>query len=509
MIQYLDEAVSACENLLPESRAESEAAPEQPLDDRELAISWAEACQSVGNILTSMGFVEESYPWRSMAFDPAPDSAKFYATSGRAYCQCKLWERAIYFCEKTLEHQPNNFSARQRLAKAYNELGDRRKESDMVNELLAIDPSSTTAEGHYQMGQMLTMQGKRAQAIDCYQRAIDQDAGYFDAYDALATIWNQRGEWPKSVELFKTFLERESIESATEAMAHYQMGRAYRQGQETELAIACFRKALKLDSQMHWAYMGLLNTLMQMQRWDEIIEICQSIVRFGEKFPWLYCFMGNALAKKGDDAQAASYQQQAFAYKGWSGCKEQNYQFPLTWFSENIPLWEQCLATLNVHRADRDPLMALSVGSSDDSILFWLADKVLQQPDDQLVCMTPKISPQLQENLTKLPQPEKIVTEVGEQQQLLERSERRFDVIIIQSDRKTGDYVQSLAAQAWKALKPGGILFFKDYLWQHPTDPGQSSKAGIDAFIASAALQLEVLHQAHQVILKKEGSSVA
>ncbi len=504
MIQHLDEAVSTCESLLTESQLDVETDP--PPDDRALAIAWAEACQSVGNVLTSMGFVEEAYPWRSMAFDAAPNNAKFYSASGRAYCQCKLWDRAVYFCQKSLEYHPDNVSARQRLAKAYSELGERRKESEVVNELLTLDASGATAEKHCMMGQLFAMQGNRAAAVECYERAIAQDAEYAAAYYTLGEIWSQQGLWEKSVALFETLIER----SPKAAMAHYQMGRAYRLGQQSEAAIACFRQALKLDPELHWAYMGLLNTLMQMQRWDEVIQICEGITHFAEKFPWLYCFMGNAFAHKEDFQQAAQCHQQAFALKGWQTCADQNYLFVRTWFSENIELWQDYLKPLTEHVADRSPAQILSLGSSDDSILLWLADEILRQSDDRLICITPWVSEQLEQNLAKLLRPEKIVLDVGNlQEKMAALSQQTFDVIVIQSDCKNAGYVRSLATSVWDRLQVGGILFFKDYQWQHPTEPSQSSKHGIDGFMASVVDQIQVLHHAHQVILKKEGASVA
>lgn len=510
MMQYLDDAVTTCENLLTS---------EVSSDARELAISWAEACQSVGNILTSMGFVEEAYPWRSMAFDPAPNSAKFYAASGRAYCQCELWDQAIYFCQKTLEHQPNNVSVRQRLAKVYHQLGEHRKESEVLDELLNLHPKGASAEGHYHLGQVLSAQGKRQAAINAYKRAIYQDAEYVAAYYALGEIWSQEGRWQTSVELFEKLIER----CPEVAMAHYQKGRAHRLGQQTEAAISCFRQALKLDPELHWAYMGLLNTLMQMQRWDEVLQICQGITHFGEKFPWLYCFMGNAFANKGESQQAASCHQQAFAFKGWQRCADQGYEFERTWFSENIELWQSCLSTCEgrfdesvaaASLGERTPIQALSLGSGDDSILLWLADQVLTKEADRLTCITSGVSEQLEKNLTKCLQPEKIVLSAGDLPTQLSAmvdklAPQTFDLIVIQSDRKEADFLQAIATSIWPHLSTGGILFFKDYQWQHPSNPSQSSKPGIDAFIASVAGELIVLHQAHQVILKKEGPSVA
>ena len=100
------------------------------------------------------------------------------------------------------------------------------------------------------------------------------------------------------------------------AQAHYRLGRAYKQTQQMEPAIEAFRAAIMLDSQLHWAYMGLLNILMQRSLWDEAIALCQSVIEGAERqardIAWAYCFMGNAQAKKGDTSLATQAHQQAF-----------------------------------------------------------------------------------------------------------------------------------------------------------------------------------------------------
>lgn len=517
MMQYLNEALETCETLLSDLPAAGAETAETG--------QWTAACQTVGNILTSMGFIEEAYPWRLMALDAAPNKVKFYAESGRVFSQCEDWDRAIYFCQRTLEADPEDVAVRCRLAKIYNQIGNYRAESQTLNMLLMLRPDQATAEGHYQLGQVLRRQGQAQAAVACYERAIEQESDFAPAYYALGEIWGQQGHWAQAAQLFEGLIEY----CPDAAKAHYHLGRSYRQGGQFERAIACFRQALQLDSQLHWAYMGLANTLIQLQRWDDVIEICQGVIHFVEEFPWAYCFMGNALAHKGDLQQAAHCHQQAFALRGWSRCQERDYQFFQTWFCENIPLWESHLKALNEHIADRPAIRALSLGSSDEVSLFWLADQVLRKPTDRLLCLTPEMPGQLQENLAKLnlseseatlaERPEKVLFKTGELQSQLaaltagfkHRSqepdgqiEGQFELIYIQSDRKQADYLQAIATQAWPLLKPEGLIIFKDYQWRHPSEPNQSSKVGIDAFIATVIDHIEVLHQAHQVIIKKE-----
>ena len=123
-------------------------------------------------------------------------------------------------------------------------------------------------------------------------------------------------------------------------MAHYRLGRAYRQAQQFEQAVTHFRLALEINDHLHWAYMGLMNVLMQLGQWDEVIKTCQVIIQTVEAFPWAYCFMGNALSKKGDSfCRRRCPSAVFFACEAGSAVLIKNMNSAKLGFSENIPIW--------------------------------------------------------------------------------------------------------------------------------------------------------------------------
>ena len=71
-----------------------------------------------------MGFVVEAFPWRlngaglDSRYHPVfmPNRVEFMASA-------EVWDRAIYYWQRTLENKPDDLSVRQRLAKAYNQIG--------------------------------------------------------------------------------------------------------------------------------------------------------------------------------------------------------------------------------------------------------------------------------------------------------------------------------------------------------------------------------------------------
>ena len=226
------------------------------------------------------------------------------------------------------------------------------------------------------------------------------------------------------------------------ATVHYRLGRAYRRAGLLEEALLSFREAFRLDPELHWAHMGLLDVLLQLEQWAEVVQICRGMIHFEGELPWVYCFMGNALAKQGNIEEAAACHQKSFALQGWSQCAERDYQFSQTRFSERISLWKRHLLPLvesteksaedsteksltesptNVSAnlqytpiATKPPLWVLSLGSDDGSSLCWLVDTLLQSADDRLLCMTTRAGKKLKDNSAKLTDSHKLILQTGD-----------------------------------------------------------------------------------------------
>ena len=78
---------------------------------------------------------------------------------------------------------------------------------------------------------------------------------------------------------------------------------------------------------------------------------------------------------------------------------------------------------------------------------------------------------------------------------ITEKITNKFDFIYIDGSHQAAD-VLSDAVNAFKLLRPGGIMCFDDYLWHwadRPYNPLDTPKAAIDAFTMIYAQKLQVL----------------
>ena len=78
----------------------------------------------------------------------------------------------------------------------------------------------------------------------------------------------------------------------------------------------------------------------------------------------------------------------------------------------------------------------------------------------------------------------------------------KFDFIYIDGDH-TAEQVAKDAENAWKVLKPGGILAFDDYLWGQDLPPHLTPRPAIDAFLEDPAGDYELLSRDYQVWIRK------
>jgi predicted O-methyltransferase YrrM len=80
---------------------------------------------------------------------------------------------------------------------------------------------------------------------------------------------------------------------------------------------------------------------------------------------------------------------------------------------------------------------------------------------------------------------------------------KEFDFIYIDGGHAT-DIVLADAVMSFGLLRPGGIMLFDDYLWDHDTDFMMRPKLSVDAFINACYKHIEVIGQGYQLAIRKK-----
>jgi predicted O-methyltransferase YrrM len=175
------------------------------------------------------------------------------------------------------------------------------------------------------------------------------------------------------------------------------------------------------------------------------------------------------------------------------------YKFEFDWFSPHIPSFERFLSPLAY-----TPCTLLEIGSHDGRSATWLIDNLLQHSGATLDCIDLKIKDTLRENIQLSGQSRRVRLHEGYSRSILRKlPERGYDFIYVDGSHSTSDVLED-AVLSFGNLRTGGIVAFDDYLWDDPKfNQHGTPKAAVDAFLAVFARKVELLHQAHQVWLRK------
>jgi len=198
-----------------------------------------------------------------------------------------------------------------------------------------------------------------------------------------------------------------------------------------------------------------------------------------------------------------------------------NFRFTTDWHSHITKHWETHLS-----RFRGKPAHMLELGSFEGRSALWALDHVLTHETSTIDCVDLWIGEyekNFQHNMSEHPRGHRafghkmdVFRFLTERCVMLDRQWdskgeslfKMYDIIYIDADHQTKSALTE-AALCWRLLKPGGVMIFDDYPWQHPeSDPDRSRKLGpkkgIDAFLECWQFELQVLHHGYQVIIQKK-----
>ncbi len=452
------------------------------------------ACQKMGNVLQGMGRFDDATLWHTQAIAPQPDFAQIYAGVGRVYMLQSQWQEAAEAYQNVLSHDPNYAEAYWKLAAIALHQGKRQQAMYYWYHALALDPTKSTVEGHLKLGHGFLKLGQADYAMACYRRAIRLDRQQPDGYRALAQVLTNQKRWDEAIATY-----RQATEQLVQAgWAFYQWGVLQQQQGQVDEALDIFLHGIAHEPTFPWSHHDAIEILLAQQRWHEAIAQCRDALDI-HPFPWAFSQLGRALAAVGNREEAIACHQTASDLRGWSHCKQHNYQFTQDWFTHNIPIWQPLLEQW----VNAPNICALEVGSFQGMSACWLLDTVLTHPTARLTCIDPGVQPEFHTNLAKTGVAQKVTLRPGDSHQLLPTLPPDcFDLIYIDGCHLSA-HVHKDGVLAWPLLKPGGVMIFDDYLWTDPQHPGQDPQHGIDQFLDTVRPHSQILHHGYQIILKK------
>jgi beta-1,4-mannosyl-glycoprotein beta-1,4-N-acetylglucosaminyltransferase len=204
-----------------------------------------------------------------------------------------------------------------------------------------------------------------------------------------------------------------------------------------------------------------------------------------------------------------------------TGARPSTYVFTNDWFEAQRPVVDKILSQFDT----RQPLRILEIGSHEGRSTVHYLDHHLDHPESLIVSVDPFSTEDSTTPLTESTKsifehnvatsrfPEKSRLIVGYSQDVLCRlinQGETYDYIVVDGSHLAKDTLLD-ACLAFQLLRPGGVMFFDDYLGggddrdRNPHWP----KIGIDSFLKSYEGNYSIVHKGYHLGLKKSGEAVA
>lgn len=200
--------------------------------------------------------------------------AQVYSQQALLYFQEQNWHKAIIACKNSLEIAPDNADTYKILGNILQCQGKKAEALGVYAKALLINPNSAAIYAN--LGSFYAQQGDWQQAIDYFQQAVIIDPNLAGAYRSLAKIWEELGEQDKALECFCQAVNLEPKTLTSEE--YFDFGkRLYQQGKIKEASIF-YIQGVKLNPRAEKELAQLVKILEQLEEWQQAVVYYHQLI---------------------------------------------------------------------------------------------------------------------------------------------------------------------------------------------------------------------------------------
>ncbi|MBD3880413.1 tetratricopeptide repeat protein [Phormidium tenue FACHB-886] len=273
----------------------------------ETGIGLSDACQRLGNLLQGVGNFQDAVVWRTRALQPQPNPAMIYAGFGKLYASQARWREAIAAYEQALSFEPENAEIHRTLAGMYAQVGERIEEVMYRYQAVSLQPRWANPKNQLVLGNALIEQGKVAEAIDCYQRAVQLRPDFYEAYYNLGVALAEQEAWQEAIAAFTRALTI----NPDHAASHLGLAKLLDEQGDLTTALTHYQQAAALDPESAAAPYMLAEALLKLRQWQAALAPCRRAAELNPDFAWAHHYLGYALLKQGQWQEATVALQRA------------------------------------------------------------------------------------------------------------------------------------------------------------------------------------------------------
>lgn len=233
---------------------------------------------------------------------------------------------------------------------------------------------SSILSRHYYKGLNFLLSDQPDKAVDTLIKMINLDSDTVETHIAMGNFFRHRGELDRAIRMHQNLVSKEELNEEQKQQALRELGRDYMLAGFLERAENAFLQLLKSDKHFLDAQTQLFSIYQTTKEWDRAIELGENMINchgdsdeLCNRISHFYCEQANKLITNKDYDSAERSLQSAIecdehAVRPWLilgklAIEQGKFQLAfdylkevpvrdVTWFSEAVPLLEQCAQEL-------------------------------------------------------------------------------------------------------------------------------------------------------------------
>jgi tetratricopeptide (TPR) repeat protein len=190
-----------------------------------------------------------------------------------AWKQTSYWRTEEILWERALACTSGNYVAHNNLG--YDLAHQGRPAEAIAHYQKALEINPDFAEAHNNLGTALLNQGRLEEASEHFHLALDEDPAFAEAHNNLGIVLTKQGRTAEAIEEYRKAIEL----NPNRAEFYNNLGNLLATKDRTAEAIEQFQKAIEVDPDDAKVRCNLANILTAQGRWDEAIEQYQQALK--------------------------------------------------------------------------------------------------------------------------------------------------------------------------------------------------------------------------------------
>ena len=245
---------------------------------------------------------------KALPFSGLTDSFEFqrnHLSLGSVFFQRGYYDQAEAFFQRALDDDPSNAEAVYGVGSVYLQQEKNAEARETFERVVKMRSSysETLPSAWNNLGLLATREGRTAEAVEHFQKALELSPDYLVALENLGNAYRQLKQWEEA----RKSLEHAVAVGPQDPEANYSLGMVFAQLNDTDRAYDYLQRALKLRPEYPEALNNLGILYLRTQRRDEAVASFKECIRVAPSFDQSYLNLARVYAIEGktDEARKA------------------------------------------------------------------------------------------------------------------------------------------------------------------------------------------------------------